>query len=147
MCVEGGKYPTPDTMPHFNTLKHKAHAFNTAVYALYLSYRDSRVKWYVRVLLALAIGYALSPLDLVPDLRVVFGYLDDVLLVTLGLFGSYRLVPKQVVQEAQHQAYEEMGYESGNPVVALKVISYTWLLLLTLTALIGYKILFLDILY
>lgn len=134
-------------MLHLNTLKQKAHAFHTEVYALYLAYRDYRVKWYVRVLLAMVIAYVVSPLDLVPDLTPVFGYLDDVVMVVLVLPASYQLIARQVKQESRLQAYEDLSQIDGNSFLALKVISYTWLLLLALITLICYKFLFLDIPY
>lgn len=134
-------------MLHLNTLKQKAHAFHTEVYALYLAYRDYRVKWYVRLLLAMVIAYVVSPLDLVPDLTPVFGYLDDVVMVVLVLPASYQLIARQVKQESRLQAYEHMSQIDGNSFLALKVISYTWLLLLALITLICYKFLFLDIPY
>ncbi|RIJ36719.1 YkvA family protein [Pontibacter oryzae] len=134
-------------MPHLNTLKQKAHAFHTEVYALYLAYRDYRVRWYARVLLAMVIAYVVSPLDLVPDLTPVFGYLDDVAMIVFVLPASYQLISRQVKQESRLQAYEDMSQIDGNSFLALKVISYTWLLILVLITLISYKFLFLDIPY
>ncbi|WP_276497706.1 YkvA family protein [Pontibacter litorisediminis] len=125
------------------TLKQKAHSFHTEVYALYLAYRDARVKWYARLLLAVTIAYSVSPLDFVPDLVPVFGYLDDVVLVAMGLSGSYRLLPRAVLQEAKLQAYEDMN----ESVLALRAISYTWVLLLTLVAILCYKLLYMHLLF
>ncbi|OKL38988.1 YkvA family protein [Pontibacter flavimaris] len=127
-------------MTQLYTLKQKAHSFHTDIYALYLAYRDSRVRWYVRVLLAVSIAYAVSPIDLLPDLVPVFGYLDDVVIVALGLSVSYRLLPRAVLQEARLQAYEEMGQS----VLAIKAISYAWVLLLTLFGILFYKFLHLP---
>ncbi|WP_266203956.1 YkvA family protein [Pontibacter kalidii] len=127
-------------MTQLYTLKQKAHSLHTDIYALYLAYRDSRVRWYVQVLLAVSIAYAVSPIDLLPDLVPVFGYLDDVVIVALGLSVSYRLLPKAVLQEARLQAYEEMGQS----VLAIKAISYAWLLLLTLLGILFYKFLHLP---
>ncbi|MFD1187407.1 YkvA family protein, partial [Pontibacter rugosus] len=130
-------------MTLLHTLKQKTHVFNTEIYALYLSYRDNRVRWYVQVLLAIAIGYALSPLDLVPDLNPVLGYLDDVVIVALTLTMSYGFLTRSVRDEARLQAYEEMSQENEKSILALKVIGYTWVLLLTLIALVFYKFIFL----
>lgn len=124
-------------MMHLYTLKQKAHLFHTQIYALYLAYRDVRVKWYVRVLLALSIAYAVSPLDLLPDLTPVFGYLDDVVIVAVGLAASYRLLPGIVLDEARLQAIESV-HES---VLAFRAIGYTWILLLALVAILCYKLL------
>lgn len=133
-------------MPHLHTLKQKAHAFNVEVYAHYLSYRDGHTEWYKRLLLVLAIVYAISPLDLVPDLTPVFGYLDDVVLATLGVSLWYRLLSKPALQKARLQAYEELSQERVQPAMALRVLSYTWVLLLTLLALVAYKFLTWNIL-
>jgi uncharacterized membrane protein YkvA (DUF1232 family) len=131
-------------MAQLNTLRQKTHELNIEIYALYLSYRDSRVSWYVRVLLALAIGYGLSPVDLLPDLTPVFGYLDDVVIVAAGLRISYHLLTKEVRQEARLQAYEEMSRDESSA-LALQVVSYAWLLVFSLLLLFGYKLLHMNI--
>ncbi|SFG92668.1 YkvA family protein [Pontibacter chinhatensis] len=130
-------------MTHLYTLKQKAHLFHTEIYALYLAYRDARVKWYVRVLLALSLVYAVSPLDLLPDLVPVFGYLDDVVIVAVGLTASYRLLPEKVWDEARLNAIEDMN----ESVLALRAISYTWILLLTVIAILCYKLLYIKMPY
>ncbi len=130
-------------MTHLYTLKQKAHLFHTEIYALYLAYRDARVKWYVRVLLALSLVYAVSPLDLLPDLTPVFGYLDDVVIVAVGLTASYRLLPGKVRDEARLNAIEDMN----ESVLALRAISYTWILLLTVIAILCYKLLYIKMPY
>ncbi|WP_187262546.1 YkvA family protein [Pontibacter beigongshangensis] len=130
-------------MTHLYQLKHKAQEFNTSIYAIYLSYRDKRAKWPVRLLLAFVIGYALSPIDLIPDLTVLFGFLDDVVVVALGLSLSWQMLPKDVVNEARLQAYETMNRaESGE---GHRIIGYTWVLALTVVAVLFYKLLFLNI--
>jgi uncharacterized membrane protein YkvA (DUF1232 family) len=132
-------------MAQLNTLRQKTHELNIAIYALYLSYRDSRVSWHVRVLLALAIGYGLSPVDLLPDLTPVFGYLDDVVVVAAGLRISYHLLTKEVRQEARLQAYEEMGRDAESSAAALQVVSYAWLLVFALLLLFCYKLLHMNV--
>lgn len=128
-------------MIQLNTLKQKTHALNTEIYALYLAYRDSRVEWYVRMLLALAIGYAISPVDLVLDLTPVFGYLDDVVIVAAGLRTSYHLLTKEVRQHALLQAYEDMNSDTPTSAFAITVVSYAWLLLFSLLVVFCYKLL------
>ncbi|GAA4433820.1 hypothetical protein GCM10023188_23900 [Pontibacter saemangeumensis] len=133
-------------MTQLHALKQKTHSINTEIYALYLAYRDGRVAWYVRVLLALTIGYAISPVDLVPDMTAVFGYIDDVVMAAAGLRISYKLLLKAVRQEARLQAYEEMGASTRASAVAVKVVGYAWLLLATLLLVFGYKLLHLHML-
>jgi uncharacterized membrane protein YkvA (DUF1232 family) len=132
-------------LTQLTTLKQKTHAFNAEIYALYLSYRDVRVKWYVRLLLAVAIGYAISPIDLVPDLVPVFGFLDDVVVVTLGLGFSYQLLSKLVLDQARIQAYETLSGVAGGGTTAYKVIGYVWMLVATVMAVLIYKMLYLGV--
>ena len=127
------------------TLKQKTHALNAEIYALYLSYRDARVKWYVRLLLAVAIGYAISPIDLIPDLVPVFGFLDDVVAVTMGIGFSYQLISKLVLDQARIHAYEVLSGVTEGATAAYKIIGYVWALMATIAAVFTYKFLFLEL--
>ena len=62
-------------------------------YALALAYRDPRTPWYARAVAAIVVAYAFSPLDLIPDVIPVLGYLDDLILVPLGILLAVRLIP------------------------------------------------------
>ena len=72
------------------------------VIAIYLAARDPRVPWYAKALALCVAGYALSPIDLIPDFVPVLGYLDDVLIVPLGILAVVKLVPPEVM--AEHRA-------------------------------------------
>jgi uncharacterized membrane protein YkvA (DUF1232 family) len=65
--------------------KGRAQRLKKEVYAIYLAYKDPRVPWYARVFAACVVGYAFSPIDLIPDPIPVLGYLDDLLIVPLGV--------------------------------------------------------------
>ncbi len=82
----------------------KLHAaeLRSDTYALYLACRDPRVPWLPKFLAANVVAYALSPIDLIPDFIPVIGYLDDLILVPLGLALVIRLVPEEVM--AAHRA-------------------------------------------
>ncbi|MFC5356856.1 YkvA family protein [Azospirillum himalayense] len=69
------------------------------VIALYLAARDPRTPWYARVAAAAVAAYALSPIDLIPDVVPVLGYLDDLLIVPLGILLVIRLIPAAVLEE------------------------------------------------
>lgn len=125
-----------------HTLKQKSQEINTEIYALYLSYRDPRVKWYVRLLLAFVIGYALSPIDFIPDLFAVFGFLDDIVILTLVTSLSYQLITKNIIDEARIQAYECISGNHDSSSFAYKVISYTWFIAFTIIGLFIYKLMF-----
>ncbi|WP_347157191.1 YkvA family protein [Pontibacter chitinilyticus] len=131
-------------MAQLNTLKQKAQEFNIEVYALYLAAKDNRVKWHVRFLLAFAIGYAISPIDLVPDLTPVFGFLDDVVLVTLGVSLCYQLLAKHVLDRARLHAYDVLHTTTSETANAHRIIGYAWVLLASLLLILGYKLLLLH---
>jgi uncharacterized membrane protein YkvA (DUF1232 family) len=72
--------------------------------ALYLAYRDPRTPWYAKVWAAIVVAYALSPIDLIPDFIPLLGYLDDLLLVPLGIALAIRLIPPAVLSDCRAQA-------------------------------------------
>jgi uncharacterized membrane protein YkvA (DUF1232 family) len=80
-------------------LKHWARIIKRDVQALYLASRDSRVPWCAKAMAAVVAGYALSPIDLIPDFIPVLGYLDDVILLPLGVLLVIRLIPSDIMAE------------------------------------------------
>ena len=87
-----------------NSLKHWARAIKGDIHALYLASRDPRVPWYAKLLAILVAGYALSPIDLIPDFIPVLGYIDDVILVPLGILLVIRLIPPDIMAEHRRHA-------------------------------------------
>jgi uncharacterized membrane protein YkvA (DUF1232 family) len=71
------------------------------VHALYLAGRDPRVPWTAKLLAIAVAAYALSPIDLIPDFIPVIGYLDDLIIVPLGIMLVVRLVPTEVMTECR----------------------------------------------
>ncbi|WP_242926633.1 YkvA family protein [Pontibacter vulgaris] len=131
-------------MAQLHTLKQKTQELNTELYALYLSYRDGRVQWYVRLLLAFVIGYSISPIDFVPDYVPVFGFLDDVVIVAIGLSFSSHLLSKNILGQARLQAYEELNGDTATFTAAYKIVLYAWMLIASVVAVILYKLLFMN---
>ena len=99
------------------------------VYALYLAYRDPRVSWPARLFAACVVAYAFSPIDLIPDPIPVLGYLDDLVLLPLGVALAIRLIPPAVLAECREEAARVMA--AGKPVnrVAAAAIVAVWLAL------------------
>ena len=83
------------------------------VRALYLAYRDPRTPWYGRMLAALVVAYALSPIDLIPDPIPVLGYLDDLILIPLGVALALRMIPREVMAECRAQAERRGSWFAG----------------------------------
>jgi uncharacterized membrane protein YkvA (DUF1232 family) len=106
-----------------------ARRLKTEVYALYLAYKDPRVPWYARVVAAGVVAYAFSPIDLIPDPIPILGYLDDLLLVPLGVALALRLIPPEVMAECRERAMAAL--ENGRPVSwgAAALIVLIWLAL------------------
>lgn len=83
-------------------LRSWARSIKRDVHALYLSARDPRVPWYAKAIALAVAAYALSPIDLIPDFIPVLGYLDDLVLVPLGILVAIRMIPADVL--AEHRA-------------------------------------------
>lgn len=110
-------------MPILRTIRY----LKTETYALSLAYRDPRTPWYARVWAALVVGYAFSPIDLIPDFIPVLGYLDDLLLLPLGIWVALKLIPPEVMADARSQAVA--SYQSPARWAAMIGIIAIWLLL------------------
>ena len=79
------------------------------VHALHLAARDPRVPWYAKAVAIAVAAYALSPIDLIPDFIPVLGYLDDLLIVPLGILLAARLVPRDLMAEFRVAAVGDDG--------------------------------------
>ncbi len=93
-------------MRPLQSLKQWARRLKTETLVLYLAYRDPRTPWYARIVAGLVVAYALSPIDLIPDFIPVIGYLDDLIIVPLGIALSIRLIPAEVIALARDRARE-----------------------------------------
>lgn len=71
---------------------------------LYLAYRDLRTPWYIKLSILIIIGYALSPIDLIPDFIPILGHLDDLILLPLGIAITIKFIPSSHLEEYRKQA-------------------------------------------
>ena len=108
--------------------KTRAKRLKNEIQALYLAARDPRTPWYAKVLAAFIIGYALSPIDLIPDFIPVLGYLDDLVIVPAGIALLIRLIPAGVLQECREKAQSEPISIRKNWIAGI-IIILIWLLL------------------
>lgn len=120
--------------------KARARQLKTEVYALYLAYKDPRTPWYARVFAAIVVGYAFSPIDLIPDPIPVLGYLDDLVLIPLGVFLALKMIPSEVMSDNRRKASEVIA--QGKPVnkYAAAAIIIIWIGLAVLAAIIIYRL-------
>ncbi len=112
-------------------LKQRSRKLRRETYALYLAARHPQVPWYAKAVILVTVAYALSPIDLVPDFIPVLGYLDDLVLVPLGIALALKFIPKGVMQECRQQA--EIVFRDKKPVskagavfVALVWVAAAW---------------------
>ncbi len=99
----------------------------TDTYALYLASHDRRVPWVARILIMLVVGYALSPIDLIPDFIPVLGHLDDMVLLPLGMALAIRLIPPDVWEQCRANARRQLAQDLPRSRPAVIVIASIWL--------------------
>lgn len=114
--------------------KARASALKRDSYALYLAARDPRVPKSAKLVVALVVGYALSPVDLIPDFIPLIGYLDDFVLLPLGFYLAIKLIPEAVWDDCRRQAAEQLidglprSRTAAIVVVSIWVAAAVWLL-------------------
>ena len=118
------------------TWKRRAAQLKTETYALFLAYRDHRTPWYARLFAACVVAYAFSPLDLIPDFIPVLGYLDDLILIPLGIALALKMIPPQVMVDSRIQAQELLGQGRPRNWIAAAAIVAVWLALAALAVIL-----------
>lgn len=91
------------------------------VHALYLSARDPRVPWYAKAVAFVVAGYALSPIDLIPDFVPILGYLDDIVIVPLGILLAVKLIPPEIL--AEHRATAALSQRPWSRAAMIAIIA------------------------
>lgn len=108
----------------FQNWKQWARLVRRDTHALYLASKDPRVPWYAKAIAAVIAAYALSPIDLIPDFIPVAGYLDDLILVPLGIWLVIRLIPANVM--AGHRTLAEAAQDRPISRTAAVAIAGLW---------------------
>lgn len=102
------------------------------VVALWLAARDRRTPWYAKAAAAMVAAYALSPIDLIPDFIPVLGYIDDLLIVPLGILIAIRLIPAALMAEFRAKA-KTLASKPVSKTASVAIV-LIWLLVLTMLA-------------
>lgn len=105
-------------------------------HAIYLASRDPRVPWYAKLLAIAVAGYALSPIDLIPDFIPIVGYLDDLIIVPLGIWLVVSLIPEGIMAECRAEA-DQAGQRPVSR-TGMIIIIVLWLIGAMLLAWAGY---------
>ncbi|MEH6866499.1 YkvA family protein [Priestia megaterium] len=108
---------------------------------LYLAYKDERVSWYTKVFTACVVAYAFSPIDLIPDFIPVLGYIDDIIIVPLGIMLALKMLPTSIIEDCAIKAEELIQNERPKNWVAGSIIIIVWLLIFTWSCFTVFKLL------
>src|ERR1700743_680432 len=110
----------------FERLRNWARALKRDTYAVYLAARSPDTPWHVKIVALVVAAYALSPIDLIPDFIPVLGYLDDLILVPLGIWLVVSLIPDEAMAVYRAKADEIMQRPHDGRIAALVIIAI-WL--------------------
>lgn len=110
-------------------LKSRARSLKNEVFVVYLAAKDSRTPWYAKAVALLTVAYAFSPIDLIPDFIPVLGYLDDLIIVPVGIALAIRLIPDEVLKEAREKVASS-GVERSVGYVGAGMIAIVWIVIL-----------------
>jgi uncharacterized membrane protein YkvA (DUF1232 family) len=103
-----------------------AHDFKLEAYCLYLAAKDPRTPWYAKALVICIVGYALSPIDLIPDFIPILGYLDDLIIIPAGMALAIRLVPHEVLDDCRRRAPLTMQAAVHAVFIATASVIFLW---------------------
>ena len=118
-------------------LRHRARTIRRDTYAVYLACRDPRTPWYAKVFAGGVVAYALSPIDLIPDFIPVVGYLDDLILVPLGIALAVKMIPEPVLIDCRAKA--QIASERPTNRRAAAIIVAIWLAVAGLLIWLAYR--------
>lgn len=107
-------------------LKQRARGLKSEIHVLYFAARHPKTPWYAKLLVACVVAYAFSPVDLIPDFVPILGYLDDLILLPLGIAFAMRMIPDSVLAECRIKAHQLLS--AGKPVSRAggAVIIFIW---------------------
>ncbi len=120
--------------------KSKAKDLRNEVHAICLACKDPRTPWYAKALGVFIIGYALSPIDLIPDFIPVLGYLDDLILVTAGIALLLGIIPREVIEESRGKVRSQSSVRQPQNWIAGMLIVLIWILAICVIARLIWRI-------
>ena len=120
--------------------KEKTEQLKTEVYALYLAYKDPRVPWYAKIIIVVIVGYFLNPIELIPDFIPFIGYLDDLVILLIGIYLLRKMIPKDIMAECREKARTKLIDGMGKKWIVTLIIVIIWLLLVILILRFVFKI-------
>lgn len=104
------------------SLKQLARKLKQETYTVYLVSLDRRVPSWARLLAAVTVAYAFSPIDLIPDFIPILGYLDDLVIVPFGIWLVLKMVPTEVLAECREKAAAVTDRHPKNWIAAFAIV-------------------------
>jgi uncharacterized membrane protein YkvA (DUF1232 family) len=114
------------------TLRKWAGKLRSETWVLYRASTDSNTPWYAKAFILLVIAYALSPIDLIPDFIPVIGYLDDLILIPLGIYLGSKMIPLEVLDKYRKAAEPPTKETTKLGSIGAMLVFFAWLLLIAL---------------
>src|SRR5262249_11160883 len=121
-------------------LRHRGKTLKRDIVAVWLASRDPRGPWYVRVFAIALAGYALSPIDLIPDFVPVLGYVGDAIVLPLGVLLIVKLIPREKM--AEHAVLAARAVDLQRRRTASVIIAVVWLSITVVSAWFAYRYFF-----
>lgn len=111
--------------------KHVTRNIKKEITFLHKCYKNKNTPWYAKITILLVVIYALSPIDLIPDFIPILGYLDDLILLPLGIWISYKLIPDEVINIEKILTEDLIPQEEAKnkKLIGAIVIILIWLLI------------------
>ena len=109
-------------MKIINILKEKAGSLKKKLTAIYYAYKNPKLSLIPKIIIIITLGYALSPIDLIPDFIPILGYLDDLIIIPALIALSLKLIPSDIFNDAEKKAEEEPLTLKKNRVTAVLFI-------------------------
>jgi uncharacterized membrane protein YkvA (DUF1232 family) len=123
----------------FQALKQRARLLKRDAYTLYYAYRDPRTPWYAKIFAGLVAAYAFSPIDLIPDFIPILGYLDDLILIPLGVVLAMKMIPGAVITDSRATAESQLAGKKPVSWVGLAIMIVIWIVVLLLVGIFVWK--------
>ncbi|MBJ7882531.1 YkvA family protein [Gelidibacter salicanalis] len=115
-------------MSILKNIKNKSKKLMQELIVLHLAYKNPKTPWTAKALIVLIIGYALSPIDLIPDFIPVIGLLDDLILLPLVIYWAIKLIPKDILEECRVKAKTHQWNKRKSWTAAI-IIAIIWILI------------------
>lgn len=127
-CALGEKIMLEESI--VTKLKNKAKQQKKQVLMLYIAYKKKETPLIAKIFTILIVAYALSPIDLIPDFIPIVGYLDDLIIIPVGIKIALKLIPSEIIEECNDEVDEKIKKNIPEAKIASVLIVLFWILLL-----------------